>query len=219
MEDTSSIMGSLQTAFRNMTWIEIWAVITGLVYVILAVKENIWCWFFGIISSILSIYLFYTGKLYAESVLYFYYVLAGFYGWYAWKTARGKDTKLLDTSNELPLLEIHIWDLKRHALAIGLGVLISFSLAFVLTNFTDAQIPLLDAFTTTFSFIATYMVTRKILENWIYWIIIDVVTTGMYFYRAYYLYALLMIVYTVIAVFGYLKWKKNYDLLQNAPTK
>jgi len=212
MEDNNSILSVLIMAWENMTWIEIWAVITGLIYVILAVSENIWCWFFGIISSLLSIYLFYTGKLYAESVLYFYYVIAGIYGWYAWVNRKEEEAKILDHSNEGSKLKIHTWDLKAHGITIVFGMFAAYVLAYVLENYTDAKIPRLDAFTTVFSFIATYMVTRKVLENWIYWIIIDVVTTGMYFQRAYYLYALLMIVYTVIAILGYIKWRKTYSL-------
>ena len=211
MEDNNSILSALVKAWEYMTWIEIWAVITGLIYVILAVKENVWCWLFGIVSSLLSIYLFYTGQLYAESVLYGYYVIAGIYGWYAWTNQRSEEAKVLNQLEEKGNLKIHTWNLKSHGITIAFGFLVALILAYVLENYTDAKIPKLDAFTTVFSFIATYMVTRKVLENWIYWIIIDIVTTGMYFHRAYYLYALLMIVYTVIAILGFIKWKQTYD--------
>lgn len=202
MEDQTSFLQQVNAAWVAMTWVEIWAVVTGLIYVILAAREHVACWMFGIISSLLSIYLFYQGKLYAESMLYFYYVIAGFYGWYAW--SKQKDAV------ETEVLKIHTWSISQHIKAILAGVFFIILLSFVLRNFTDAQLPVLDASTTVFSFIATYMVTRKILENWIYWIIIDIVTTGMYFYRAYYLYALLMIVYTIIALVGYIRWKTVY---------
>ena len=199
-----SLLQNLQGAIAALSWIEIWAVITGLIYVILAAREQIWCWFFGIISSALSIYLFYTGQLYAESILYVYYVVAGFYGWYAWK-GRSKE------SVATPPLQIHTWTVRNHLLALFIGSLLSLILAWGLARYTDAQIPLLDSFTTIFSFIATYMVTRKVLENWLYWIVIDIVTSGMYFYRGFYLYALLMVVYTLIAAIGYYQWKRLYD--------
>lgn len=205
MEETLSILTVITDAIKNMTWVEIVAVLTGLIYVILAVRENILCWPFGIISSVLSIYLFYTGRLYADAVLYFYYVIAGIYGWYAWY-GRASGASIGD--NDTKAISIHTWPWKSHFMSIVLGVLLSFVLAFILKNYTDAEIPLLDSFTTIFSFIATYMVTRKILENWLYWIVIDIVATGMYFYKAYYLYALLMIIYTIMAVIGFLNWKK-----------
>jgi len=205
MEESLSIMDMLQTTWQAMTWVEIWAVITGLIYVILAARTHIWCWFFGIISSGLSIYLFYTDRLYAESVLYTYYVIAGIYGWYAWQQAahNGTENKL-----KQPALQIHTWNWKIHSVAIGSGIVLALILAWVLQTFTDAAIPLLDSFTTVFSFLATYMVTRKVLETWLYWVLIDLVTTGMYFYRAYYLYALLMIVYTIIAAIAYFNWRQ-----------
>lgn len=213
MGESYALWEMLGAALKEMTWVEIWAVITGLIYVVLAARENIWCWSFGIISSVLSIYLFYTGKLYAESMLYFYYVVAGIYGWYAWKQdATNKQmSNTLDQVEEVASsnsLSIHTWALKTHALAIGGGILMALILSWLLQNFTDAKIPLLDAFTTVFSFIATYMVTRKVLETWLYWILIDLVTVGMYFYRAYYLYGLLMVVYTIIAAIAYLNWKE-----------
>ncbi len=209
MQDSFSILELLHSAIIQMTWVEVWAVITGLIYVILVTKENIWCWLFGIISSLLSIYLFYTGKLYAESILYFYYVIAGVYGWYAWNQVQSStipfDQEVDKTGSGL---QISTWTVDKHVKTIVVGIVLSLVLAFILQQYTDANIPLLDSFTTIFSFIATYMVTRKILENWIYWIIIDIVTMGMYFHRAYYLYALLMIAYTVIAVIGYFKWQR-----------
>ncbi len=204
MQENLSIGALIYQAFENMSWIEIGAVISGLIYVILAAYENILCWFFGIIGSLLSIYLFYSGKLYAESALYLYYVIAGFYGWYAWSRRKNEEVFY---ETESSVLKIHTWKSSQHLQAIGLGIILALVLAWSLKTFTDAQLPLIDAFTTIFSFIATYMVTRKILENWLYWIFIDLVTAGMYFHREYYLYALLMIIYTVIAIVGYLKWK------------
>ncbi len=181
-----------------MHWAEVGAVVLGVVYVVLAARENIWCWIFGILSSALSIYLFFLSKLYAESILYFYYVIAGIYGWYAWHKRKGQ--------NEL---KISTWKISHHLLAIVLGIALSLLLAWILKTYTDAQMPLVDAHTTIFSFIATYMVTRKKLENWLYWIVIDTVSVGLYASRGLYLYAFLMIIYTIIAISGYLSWRKR----------
>ena len=211
MEIGFSITDALRVAYENMTRVEIWAVMAGLIYVILAAGENIWCWLFGIINSLLSIYLFYTGKLYSEAILYVYYVMAGVYGWYAWGQKNKNNIQVLDPSDaEKKDLKIHTWSVNSHLKAIAAGIAGAFLLAYLMAVYTDAKIPLMDAFTTIFSFIATYMVTRKVLENWLYWIVVDIVTTGMYYGRGYYLYAVLMIVYTVIAVFGYLKWRERY---------
>ena len=189
---------NIQSAIAQMHWAEIAAVFTGIIYVILAAKENIWCWFWGILNALLSIYLFFEIKLYAESFLYFYYFLAGIYGWYAWTYAKR-------VQNKNAIIE---WKWSTHLGIAAIGILLSLALYWLLANYTDAQKPLIDAHTTVFSFIATYMVTRKILSNWLYWIIIDAVSVYLYATRGIYLYALLMLVYTIIAWYGYLQWKK-----------
>lgn len=190
----------LQTALLQMHWSEYPAVLTGVIYILLAARQHIWCWFFGIISSLLSIYLFYISKLYAESVLYFYYVLAGIYGWYSWTEKKEKENVVLNISE---------WSWRSHLLVILGGIGLSFSLAEVLERYTDAAVPLIDAHTTIFSFIATYMTTRKILSTWIYWIIIDAVSVGLYWYRDLYLYGVLMIIYTLMAAYAYQSWKQS----------
>lgn len=187
------------TAFKGMHWSEYWGVATGIVYIILAAKQNIWCWLFGIVSSLLSIYLFFISKLYAESILYFYYVLAGLYGWYSWSKR----------SEEKEQLQISKWPWSTHTIAIVGGIALSFILAWILEQYTDAAAPLVDAHTTIFSFIATYMTTRKILSTWVYWVVIDTVSVGLYWYRGLLLYGILMIIYTIMAIYAYVEWKKS----------
>ena len=177
--------------------LEIIAVISGIIYVFLAAKNNNWCWIFGILGSAISIILFVVyAKLYAEAILYFFYVLAGIYGWLSWK--KQPDTQVVYQ---------HSW--KKHVLVIAIGIMLSFGLYYTITYFfTDAEKPLIDAFTTVFSFIATYLTAKKWLENWIYWIVIDFISTFLYYSRGLEIYALLMFAYTFIAIYGYLQWKK-----------
>ena len=191
----------LETAL-HLHWAEVGAVVFGVAYILLAARENIWCWLFGILGSALSIYLFVLSKLYAESALYFYYVLAGVYGWWSWTHDRDADAD--------HQMSITTWPRARHLLIVLLGIGASLGLAFFLQRYTDAQLPLIDAHTTIFSFIATYLVTRKVLSNWIYWIVIDAVSIGLYAGRGLYLYALLMAAYSVIAVYGYRAWRQTY---------
>lgn len=190
----------LLTALQEMHWAEWAAVLSGLLYVVLAARGNIWCWFWGGWNALFSIYLFFELKLYAESALYFYYLLAAFYGAFAWKYA----TRVSERDG------ITEWPWRWHATLIGGGLVLSLALYQVLVRFTDAQMPLIDAHTTIFSFLATYLVTRKIRSNWLYWMAIDAVSVGLYANRGIYLYALLMGVYTVIAYFGYRRWHRLY---------
>lgn len=196
----------MQEALQNMHWAEVAAVICGLIYVVLVTKENIWCWFWGALNALLSIYLFIEIQLYAESILYAYYFLAAIYGWYAWKYAK----RVSDTN------AIVEWSWQRHLILILAGFAGSYLLYLLLSHYTDAQMPLVDAHTTIFSFLATYLVTRKVLSNWLYWIVIDAISVWLYVSRGIELYAFLMLVYTVIAVLGYLNWKKRKE---NFPIK
>lgn len=197
-----SIIEQLTNTLANMHWAEIVGVFCGLIYVILAARENIWCWFWGILNALVSIYLFFEIKLYAESVLYLFYFFAGIYGWYAWSFARR-------VSERHAIVE---WSWMQHLIVVVAGVAGALAVYFLLRNYTDAQKPLIDAHTTVFSFIATYMVTRKVLSNWLYWIVIDGVSVGLYASRGLYLYAGLMLLYTILAGYGYREWQKSYRL-------
>ena len=177
--------------------LEILAVIFGVAYIVLAAKNKISCWLFGIIAALLSIWLFIEhAQLYAEAFLYCFYVMAGFYGWYSWQ-------------NQVKESTIYQHPLKNHSLLIIIGGIVSVGFYYLVTNiFTDAARPLIDSFTTIFSFIATYLTIKKWLNNWIYWFVIDIVTTYLYVSRELYLYAGLMALYSLIAIYGYLQWKK-----------
>lgn len=180
--------------------LEIAAVVFGILYVLLAAKKNIWCWLMGIIGSILSIFLFVMySKLYAEALLSFYYVVTGIIGWMQWGRS--------DTN-----LRIARKPIKSHILVISISVAGAFFLNFIINAlFEDAEMALLDSFTTSFSFVTTILVMRRWMSNWIYWIIIDAVTAVLYISRDLYVYALLMIAYTFLAAYGWQQWKKQFD--------
>lgn len=188
-----------------MTWVfnnialllEIVAVIFGVLYTVLMAQNKISCWIFGIIGSLLSVYLFIVyAKLYAEAVLYVFYVFAGVYGWLVWKKQKQID-------------EVYLHKLSTHIKLILFGTALSFLLYYGLTYFfKEAEKPLIDSFTTVFSFIATYLMAKKWIENWFYWLVIDGISVYLYYSRGLEIYALLMLVYTGLVVYGYLQWKK-----------
>jgi nicotinamide mononucleotide transporter len=186
----------------NFNWsiIESVAVFFSILYVILALKESIWCWGAAAISVTLYIYICYTAQLYPETGLQVFYLLMAFYGYYQWN--KNDST-----------LQIQQWTTTKHLLILLLGALLTFLMGFYFTIYTNSAMPLVDSFTTVFSVFATYMVTKKVLGNWLYWIIIDAVSVYLYFSRDLHLTSLLFIVYTVIAIFGYFSWlKRNNEL-------
>lgn len=186
----------------NFNWsiIESTAVFFSVLYVILAIKENVWCWGAAAISVILYIYICYSAQLYPETGLQFFYLLMAIYGYYQWNKN--------DNS-----LKIQQWTITKHLFILLLGALLTFLMGFYFSIYTNAAMPLVDSFTTVFSVFATYMVTKKVIENWLYWIVIDAVSVYLYFSRDLHLTSLLFIVYTVIAIFGYFSWiKRNNEL-------
>jgi len=182
--------------------LEIVAVGLSLTFLILLIKENIYCWFFGITGSLVSIFLFYRIGLFAESILYCYYVLIGFYGYHLWNSK--------DNTQELPIIDVLP---KRHLSYIFLGVFTALFLGYILSNYTEASNPYLDAFTTIFSFIASYLEAKKILSGWYYWIIVNGVTLGLYLNKELYIYFILTLLYFVLSFYGLREWKRKIKLL------
>jgi len=182
-------------------YIELLGAIFGLLYIILSIRQNIWCWPVGLITSALYIYVFYITKFYADMGLQVYYLVVSIYGWYFWLFG-GKSKKTDDLKISSVKFNLSIY------LVIATVVLFGI-IAYILVNYTDSEIPYWDAFTTAGSFIATWMLARKIIEHWLVWIIIDAVSLGLYIYKGLYATVILFAVYTVLAVTGYIEWKKE----------
>ena len=179
--------------------IESLAVIFAIIYLILAAKEDVKCWYAAIISSILYIYIMYEADLIMESILQIFYVLMAVYGWLQWNNIVDKKIKL----------KIKSWRKINHIYAIFLIIVLSIISGMLLQKYTEAALPFMDAFTTWGAIISTYMVAKKILENWIYWFVIDSISIYLYVSRELYLTAILFLIYLIIIFFGYKSWKKK----------
>ena len=171
------------------------AVLFSILYVTLVARENIWCWAAAIISVSLYIFICYKAKLYAETGLQFFYLIMSIIGFFFWKESSNK--------KRLNIKELSIGD---HSLILFIGIVFTLILGYILTIYTQAKLPLLDSFTTVFSIIATLMVIKKILENWLYFIAIDLVSIYLYNSRDLQQTAMLFILYTIIACIGYYNW-------------
>lgn len=133
-----------------------------------------------------------------------YYFFVSIYGWYYWSKGRVKNDK-----SELPIARLS----SRLFLILGLLIiLLTIISGYFLKNYTGSSLPFLDAFTTSASLIATWMLARKMLENWLFWIVIDMVSMFMYIYKELYATAVLFLIYSIIAYYGYKKWKKDWAL-------
>lgn len=176
------------------------AVILGIAYLLFAMRENSLCWYCAFISTGIYIWIFGDVSLYMESGLNAYYMVMAVYGWYQWQ--RG--------GNNAEGIKLNCWALKNHVLVIGLVLFLSAISGYLLSQNTDARMPYIDSFTTWGSVITTFMVARKVLENWIYWIVIDAVSIFLYIDRELYQTVGLYSIYLVLAVIGYIAWRKAY---------
>ena len=182
-------------------YIEVLGVVTSLIYLYFSVRQIIWLWPFGILSSALFIWIFFTSKFYADMGLQVYYLGISVYGWLYWihggNSAAGKGV--------LPVTRI---SRKMTGILFAIGIAIFLGIVVVLKYLTDSDVPWGDGFTTAASIIATWMLARKILEHWIVWILVDAVAAALYFYKGLYPSTVLYIIYSTIAILGYFQWRK-----------
>lgn len=185
--------------------IEYTSVVFGLLYVIFVIRQNIWCWICGIISSGLYIWSLVHAKIYLEAGLNFYYVLMGFYGWYHWLHPATQNNEA--SAHTLP---VSTWKTSAHVTNLVICVLLSLLLGSLSAKLTDSPRPYFDAAITIFSFSATYMEARKVLSAWVYWFFINGAAVILMIDRQMPGYAVLSAVTTLLCIKGYLDWKKSY---------
>ena len=182
---------------------ELLAAVLAVAYLVLAVRLNIWCWAVSALGTLIYLFIFYRASLYLESLLQVFYLGMAAYGYRKWRGERRAEG-----------LAVSVWPLRNHAIAISGILLLSALTGALMERNTDAALPYLDAFTTISAIVTTYMVARKILENWIYWFVIDFASIYLYLSRELYLTALLFCVYLALIVLGFIQWKKDYDCQQ-----
>jgi len=178
---------------------EAFAVLAAIAYLLLAIRQNILCWLFAGISTAIYIGVFIAAKLYMESLLNVFYFVMAIYGWHVWTAGRSDGL-------ERPIV---VWPLRTHAIAITGIVIASAISGFLLRTNTDAAFPFIDSLTTWSAIWATFLVARKVLENWWYWLVIDIASVFIYWSRALELTSILFIVYVILIPFGLVSWTKS----------
>ncbi len=178
------------------------SIATGLIYIVLSVRQNALCWPFGIVSVAIWMVVVFQGKLYSDAFLQFIYVVLGFYGWYQW--VRGGD-------GHEPL-KVRKIDRKLSCRLAIIGLLTFIPLGYVSENYLGASFPWWDALTTVISLIAQYLLAKKYLENWLLWITADTMYIVIYYLKGWTGYSGLMTVYTIMAIIGFAQWLKSYKV-------
>lgn len=213
----------IQTALNDLAGLPLWellAVISALFYVVLAAKENIWCWPAALVSTAIYTIIFYDVYLWMDALLQVYYLAMALYGWYCWRKVFPAENSSHNETDKGSVLVIQSWPLFFHIKIIVLLSACSLAIGWLMDNYTPTDFPYLDSATTVFAVFATYLVTKKVLENWLYWIVIDVVSIYLYLEKGLKPTVVLFALYVVIAIVGYIIWygkyqKKNHQSLAN----
>ncbi|MDP2560133.1 nicotinamide riboside transporter PnuC [Psychrobium sp. 1_MG-2023] len=202
MEFIQAVLGDLQA---SSPW-ELVAVVLAIAYLLFAMRQSQWCWPAAFFSTMIYTVLFWQSALLMESVLNAYYLAMAVYGWWAW---RGN----AEAAEPRPIVS---WSLLTHCKVVAVLSAITLSLGYVMDNYTHADFAYLDTATTVFAVFTTWMVTQKVLENWLYWIVINSASIYLYLEKSFNLTAGLFMLYCVMAVVGYLQWRKASQQLVKA---
>jgi nicotinamide mononucleotide transporter len=194
-----SLVTILQQQAATLSPLEVIAVVMALLYLVLAIRQNIWCWFAAGISTTIYVYLFLEVKLYMQSVLNGFYFAMAIYGWVVWRSGQKEE-------KELPVVS---WPLLTHVYAILFIAAVGLSNGYVLDTQTDSQHAYVDAIIAWGAIWATFLVARKVLENWWYWLVIDIASIFIYWSRDLQLTSVLFAIYVFMIPFGLVSWARS----------
>jgi len=184
---------------------EVLASLLGIGYVLLATRESQWCWPLAFVSTLIYTLLFWDGQLPMQALLNFYYMGMAVYGYLVWR-------KHGDAGGDLPISR---WAWSQQLVYLFAGIVLTLVVARYLESISASQRPYLDAGVTVFSVLNTFLMTRKVLQNWLYWIVIDAAAIVLYAQTGYYATIVMYSVFLVLAILGYVSWKKLYQLQAN----
>jgi nicotinamide mononucleotide transporter len=180
------------------------AALIGLAYLLLAVRRNLLCWLCAFASTTIYVVLFAQAGLYMQVALNVFYLVMAVYGFIDWRRGR------TDAGD----VKIESWTVNQHVMAAALVIIASVLNGWLLAQLTDSPAPYLDSFVTWGSFVTTWMVARRIIENWLYWIVVDGAAAWLYFSQGLLATTLLFIIYLGIVVRGYFVWRREQALQQ-----
>ena len=182
--------------------IQVLGAILGLIYIFFSIKQNIFTWPVGLLTSVLHVIVFFQSKLYADMGLQLYYVVISIYGWYFWLRGKTKEKKQAPVRSASTQLKIKL---------IFASLLLYGLILYILLRFTDSDVPYMDSLTTALSIVATWMLAKKYIGQWIIWIFVDAISAGLYVYKGLWAFVVLYLVFTLMAFKGFTEWKKDLN--------
>ncbi len=189
-----------------MNLIEAIATVFGLLCVWLTTRQNVWCWPTGLVQVFFYIFVFYNAKLYSDMILHIIYVVMQGYGWYHW----------LHGGENATTLQVNLLG-KRIVMWILIAIGGSAIWGFFMNHFTDAAAPFADAFIASSSLVAQWLMTRKNIESWYFWIAVDIIAIGVYWYKDLYLTVGLYTIFLFLCIIGLRKWQQSLREITTTP--
>ena len=194
----ASALGAAVAALAAIPPAEWVAVGLALAYLLLAVRQNPWCWASAAVSAAIYLVLFARGGLVMQAWLQVFYVAMAAYGWWAWRGGSAGAGEALPVSR---------WSARRHVAAAGLVTMATLASGWFIAGAHGGPVPYVDAFVAWASVLATWMVARKVLENWLYWIVVDAVAAALYWSQGFHATSVLFVLYVAIAIRGFFAWR------------
>ena len=198
----------------SLNWLDIVTTVLGLAYILLEYRASVWMWAVGFAMQALGIVLYYQKGLYADCGMEFYYLAMTMYGWWRWTHPNPPlkgGGEASPFKGEVGRGSVSHIPLRQALLCTGVALALWTIIYWLLVTYTNSNVPLADSFTTALSIVGIWALARKYLEQWFVWIVVDVVTSALYFYKDIPFKASLYALYVVIAIFGYRKWKRMME--------
>lgn len=209
---SSDILGDIISYVGQIGWLEFGGLVFGLLCVIFLIKENILTWICGIIYVLISFYVFWEARLYGDFILHIFFLILNIYGWYAW-------VKGSDRSEQLSVTKQSFSQFMTLAVITLIGIFLFaqflIQLPIWINGLEPAALPYWDSTTSVLSVTGMWLTARKKIENWYYWLLVDILATGVYYYKGLFFYSLLYFIYIGLAIAGYLAWRKSLESNNN----
>ena len=196
-----SVLQAIIDGLLALSGWEVFAALLGMGYIIFAARESQWCWPLAFVSTLIYTVLFWEGQLPMQALLNFYYMGMAIYGFVLWRGHKQAESNIA----------IHSWPISYNVAFLVVGTVLSVLIGFYLHQSQASQNPYLDASVTVFSVLNTWLMARKVLQNWLYWIIIDASAIVLYWQAEFYATVVLFAIYTVLAIVGFINWQRLFN--------
>lgn len=203
----TELLAGIVNGWQLQTSLELAATLLALSYTVLAIRHSLWCWPAAFVSTGLTLQIMMQSQLFTDALLQLYYAGMAIYGWLNWR-------KMTAQSHGVPQI-VAEWGWQAHLKLILATSMVGLGMGYLMATYTQTDFAYLGSQISCFAIVSTWLVAKKVLSNWLYWVVIDAASIYMYLQKDLYFFSALFLIYTVIAAVGYLAWRSSYQLQQS----